>query len=72
MGLSMGGRVATEVATRKKFPYKGAILVVPALIKSPISLLKLGWKDYFKVAFMPESGVVSMSYTNSCRHSEFI
>lgn len=43
-GLSMGGRVILEVANRKKFTYKGAIFVVPALMLSPISTLKLGWK----------------------------
>ena len=35
-GLSMGGRAVIEVANRKKYDYKGAILVVPALIASPI------------------------------------
>ena len=69
LGLSMGGRVVLEVANRKKFSYRGAIFVVPALIMSPISTLKLGWKEYFKIVFMPESGVALPSYNNGCRHS---
>lgn len=43
-GLSMGGRVILEVANRKNFNYRGAIFVVPAMILTPFSTIKLGWK----------------------------
>jgi alpha-beta hydrolase superfamily lysophospholipase len=40
----MGGMVAMETANRAKYNYKGAVLIVPALVSTPIKTLKLGWK----------------------------
>ena len=71
-GLSLGGRVVVEVVSRKKFPYKGAILVAPAMQINPLDNFSFGLKDYFKMMFMPESGLFEPSYTSGCRHREFI